>query len=557
MAVIPRSKPALDVPSASRGPRQERLNVGKGYQDASDLLAGLADNMIEQRRSNEVARKKIEIYKRLGSLASDVSMGHFRSSEDLGFARSDTPGGDFSIAPDAFEALAGQEREEILAGIDDPRVREAVALEFDMTQAQKMAVVRNAAVKQMRDKTVAELDVNTEVFARTYSDATTEQERLQIVQAYRDQLIGAVSTGAITREDMVSRSQDFRNTVAELGVRKDLLGATRNVEATEEVLNKLRDPNGYPGLTPEARQSFEEQALRQFHSAVNFEFMMEERQERLDARRLKKRREANTRDLAAKIRPVDPETGEFGAPQIGHVEIDRAFQAGEITSSQTNYLRSLLDHPDPTPDPLLRFSYLGRFMEQAYDGTLEPDDVYRARAAGSIEDNDVNTVLSIHSSRQAAGGRTATNDAKQALEFVTSYLFGVKSIFNVQLTDDKVRRLGAVELLFNGRVSRGENPYRVAADLVQEDSRAIIDESDIPPQVLGMFREHKRNGTMSEFWDAAREKIEGLDLSVTERRSLVTQLENTRNTQGKSLERLPEILEELRIRADNYDRTVE
>lgn len=553
MATIPRAKQPLSIPRSPASPRAPRVDVSSGLNNLAQVTHALAENMLQQERANTVAEKKIEIYSVLGELESDVTSGKFSYNEDIGFRESDKYEGSYARAPEAFTALSDAQRKAILNGVTDPAARAAIANEFDMVRAQKLAMVRNSSVKKMRDQTVAELDLNSELFARSFVKATTEQEKKSIVQSFQDSLSSAVQTGAITRTDLVKRSQDFRNTVAELGVRSDLLNATRDIDGTEAVLNRLRSADGYAGLTPEARQKFEEQAQRQFNSAIDYQFRMEERKERLAKRDLEKRQLARTRELAALIRPVN--SLGYGEPEIGHVEIDRAFQGGQIDAAQTNYLRSLLERPDPTPDPITRFTYVDTFTEQAHAGELNFNDVLRARAAGYIEDNDVQMIDSIHQGQVASGGVSAATDSKQALEFVTSYLFGVKSLFNIQLTDDKIQRLGAVELLFNGRVSRGENPYRVARELIEEDSRASITPQDVPPQVQDMFREHKNSGTLSMFWDEARTKIEEDDtLTLTQRRALVQQMENLKNEKGKALSRLPEVINELEIRANIYDR---
>lgn len=270
MAIVPRVNPALDVPSGPSGPRMPRLDVSSGVEPFVETLVGLAHNMIEQRRTNEIARSKIEVYKRLGMLGSDVSLGRFRIDE-TGASRADTPGGDFAQAPTAFEQLSKQMRDEILDNIDDGVVRDAVALEFDALQVQKMALVRNSAVKKMRDLTVAELDVNTVQFAHAFADATTENEKLSIVKAFRDNLVQAVTTGAITREEMASRVQKFNSSASKLEITTQIINARDSRVALEALGARLDDPQNFSGLSPEDRVRFELQIINEIEAAGNAE----------------------------------------------------------------------------------------------------------------------------------------------------------------------------------------------------------------------------------------------------------------------------------------------
>lgn len=516
-----------------------------------------AAQMVQQKQNSDIARTQVESRNQLNVLAREVSQGGFERSEDGTFSRANSGTSTFEHAPEAFDALSAQLRSEMVSRFTSNHVSNAVGNTFDTIAGQKRGEVVTAAVAQQRDYTVAQLDTNTELFQQQFANARTDQEKQEITLAFRDTLIGAVNTNAISRENMVARTQKFRNAVVSLEVQKELTDNIRSIEGTETVLEKLRSGKGYPSLQPQARQQFTEEALRQRNSAITFQFTMEQRQEAAARREASALQDQNTRDLSKLIRPT--EGGVMGLPQAGHVEIDRAFQSGQIDEAQSNYLRALIDRPDPKPDGMVRGSWRFRFTAQAYNGTLNTDEVLYARTQGFINDNDVSSIMATHASVQAKGGVTATTDAKRALEFATSYLYGVKDMLSVKLENADVQELGIMELQFTGRVERGENPYMVVDDLITNNSEDLLTVNDLPavPGVQEMYLRHQRSNTLDAFWNEARQSImDAPGLSTASAKGMISQLERMRNKAGKKLTRLPAIREELRSRAAAYEKRI-
>lgn len=558
MPTIPRAAPNTSVVRGTPGTQSSGMpRVAEAAGELARAGFNVYANMREQRQNDEIMSKEIETRRRLGALTEDINQGAFQKQEDGSFAAANKGTGHYADAPDAYEAMQADLRNQILADVHSERAQAKVGYTFDRISLAKGAIVRNTAVKRQNDATVANLDVNSEILQEQYANATTDVERENILLSFRDNLGMAVKTYAITKEDAVSRAQKFRNGVSELEVRKALAGSIRSVDDTETVLKDLRT-GGYPNLSAGARQKFEEQALRQLNSAINYEWTMQQRNEMLARRELKDKQAQNTRDLAAQVRPV--ENGVYGAPKIGQPEIDVAFQNGEISSAQANYLKALIENPEPHPDPMTRYSWRLRLTANAYNGTLDENELLYARTQGYLKDEDVANIISIHESRQAAGGETATTDAKRALEFVSSYLYGVKNLLNVQLENDDVRELGVMELEFQGRVGRGENPYTVAEDLIDTNAQDTVTVDDLPniAGIQDMFLRHQREGTLEAFWTEARQALMDYqphgNVSPEILKGMARQLETLRQKTGKKLRRMPAIRQELRKRAAEYEK---
>lgn len=298
----------------------------------------------------------------------------------------------WSKVPDRQQALAGFDqdaatvRKGLLAGVDDPELASYIGRNFDIEAAQAASQTGVEAFNRQAAQQRGTVEQSLLTYSNLAAAATNDLQRAHYHDLAMQAIQGTVAAGWMNGEEGAQRTIQFNNDVAR-GRAEQFMLASPNQAATT-----LADPTTrqqmFPGLTSAEAANL---ALRAENHAYRTEMIQSRIQAHADfmaERQLRTQQANNEVQLYTDI--LQGKALDIG--QVADMAQRGQLAPGAITTLVDAQARRNAGHDDPMT--------LLHAQEAAITGTLTPEQVHAAVAAGTLRGSTAADLVRVVAARQ-------------------------------------------------------------------------------------------------------------------------------------------------------------